>query len=69
MAKFCPKYKSFTNFLNKIKTNEDFLNSSNTFSLMWCNVKAHARGPGQAMQGITGQAKGSMVFSTKQQGT
>ena len=36
---------------------------------MFCNVKAHARGPGQAMQGITGQAKGSMVFSTKQQGT
>ena len=36
---------------------------------MWCNVKAYARGLGQAIQAITGQAEGTMVFSTKQQGT
>ena len=51
---------------NRVK---DFLTNFEPFSLMWCNVKAYARGPGQAIQGITGQAEGSMVFSTKQQGT
>ena len=53
-------------YLNSVK---DFLNTFKTFSPMWLNAKAYARGPGQAMQGITGQAEGSMVFSTKQQGT
>ena len=53
-------------YFNSVK---DFLNNFKTFSPMWCNVKAYARGPGQAIQGITGQAEGTMVFSTKQQGT
>ena len=48
-------------YFNSVK---DFLNNVKIFSPMWCNVKAYARGPGQAMQGITGQAEGSMVFST-----
>ena len=48
---------------------KDFLNNFKTFSQMWWNVKAYARGLGQAIQAITGQAEGTMVFSTKQQGT
>ena len=53
-------------YYNSVK---DFSNNFKTFSPMWCNVKAYARGPGQAIQAITGQAEGTMVFSTKQQGT
>ena len=53
-------------YYNSVK---DFSNNFKTFSPMWLNAKAYARGPGQAIQAITGQAEGTMVFSTKQQGT
>ena len=47
-------------YFNSVK---DFLNNFKTFSQMWWNVKAYAHGPGQAMNGMTGQAEGSMFFS------